>query len=290
MDDSEESRKPKVNTIPKGNLISCRESLKSKNPSWSSFLHGRHWWVGVLYFEKPWLGFSFRLGWKWWFLVIQIHGWVGTGPRRRKGFSCSTRLMAVLLPVGPWPADITERQCVQGACGCRNSRQHAGSCEVQHWGCLSPLGFTHPLSIKCVSPHPLFFVCVCALIIRWLLAYFPNSTLTFLSATEKLGIPSTGKQSKRPRRIPALCTNPLGHGPCPITHTHIKRRMWELHAAYKQKTIRSHVVHFQLCPFYRWGSQIPDSYSDLLAQAHSGSIRAKWCNFFKAATTRPFAV
>lgn len=56
---------------------------------------------------------------------------------------------------------------MQGARRCRNCRQHAGSCEVQHWGCLSPLGFTHPLSIKCVSPHhPLFFVRVCALIIR----------------------------------------------------------------------------------------------------------------------------
>lgn len=146
--------------------------------------------------------------------------------------------MAVLLPAGPWPTDIIERQCVQGARRCRNCRQHTGSCEVQHWGCLSPLGFTHPLSIKCVSPHhPLFFVRVCALIIRWLLAYFPNSTLTFLSATEKLGIPPTGKQSKRPRRIPALRTNPSGHSPCPVTHTHAQRRMWELHAAYKQKAI-----------------------------------------------------
>lgn len=35
----------------------------------------------------------------------------------------------------------------QGARGCRNCRQ-AGSRKVQLWGFLSPLGFTHPLSIR----------------------------------------------------------------------------------------------------------------------------------------------
>lgn len=106
-----------------------------------------------------------------------------------------------------------------GARGCRNCRQHAGLCEVQLWGFLSPLGFTHPLSIKHAFPpsHFSFFVCVCVLIVPWLLACFHNPILTFLTATEKLGIPPTGKQSERPERIPALCTNPRGEGRCPTT-------------------------------------------------------------------------
>lgn len=79
-----------------------------------------------------------------------------------------------------------------------------------HWVLLIPC----PLSV--FLPLSFSLCCVCVFIIRWLLACFPNPTLTFLSATEKLGIPPTGKQSKRPGRIPAPCTNPPGHSPCPI--------------------------------------------------------------------------
>lgn len=119
-----------------------------------------------LFYEKPWVVISptlTSLG-----VMVscypdtQVGGnWAaGGGGGRVAGFTCSTRLMAALFPVALWPADITERQCVQGAQGCRNCRQHEGSCEVQRWGCLSPLGFTHPLSIKCVSPLS-FSLCAC---------------------------------------------------------------------------------------------------------------------------------
>ena len=70
---------------------------------------------------------------------------------RGAGFTCSARLMAALLPVGPLTSKASR---AQGARGCPNSRQQAGSCEVQHWGFLSPLGFTHPLSMRRVSPPP----------------------------------------------------------------------------------------------------------------------------------------
>ena len=70
---------------------------------------------------------------------------------RGAGFTCSARLMVALLPVGPL---TSKASCAQGARGCPNSRQQAGSCEVQHWGFLSPLGFTHPLSMRRVSPPP----------------------------------------------------------------------------------------------------------------------------------------
>lgn len=110
----------------------------------------------------------------------------------------------------------------------------------------------------CFSPF-LFFVCVCVLIIRWLLARFPNPTLTFLSATEKLGIPPTGKQSKRPGRIPALCTNPgtrsvsnRQRGGCENYRQHASRRLSE--ATWSTPTSG---------PFYRWGSRVPEGYSDL---------------------------
>lgn len=141
-------------------------------------------------------------------------GWqLGCGGRGRgPGFTCSARLMAALLPVRPLTSKASR---AQGAFGCPNSRQQAGSCEVQHWGFLSPLGFTHPRPRGVFLPLPLLFVFVCVLIIRGLLACFPNPTLTFPSATEKGGIPPAGKQSKRPGRIPVLCTNPWGHDLCP---------------------------------------------------------------------------
>lgn len=162
----------------------------------------------------------------------------GNGASEGAGCARSTRLMAALLPVRPRP--LTS---LRGSV----SRQHAGSCEVQCWGFLSPLGFTHPLPIKSVSPPRLFFLCVrvCVLIIQWLLACFPNPTWTFLSATEKRGIPSTGKQSERPGRIPALCTNPSGHGPCPIAKEEDERT---LRSMCEQKAPRSYVVHSHLWP------------------------------------------
>lgn len=144
---------------------------------------------------------------------------MGSGPWRRSGLARSTRLMAVPASCGTHGplTSLRGRRGTRGT-GCRNCRQHAGSCEVQLWGFLSPLGFTHPLSIKRVFPSRFsFFVCVCVLIIPWLLACFHNPTLTFLIATEKQGIPPTGMQSKTPERIPALCRNPWGGGQCPIT-------------------------------------------------------------------------
>ena len=59
-------------------------------------------------------------------------------------------------------------------------------------------------------PLPLFFVCLCVLIIRGLLACFPDPTLTFLSATEKRGIPPAGTQSKRPGENSNSVHEPLG--------------------------------------------------------------------------------
>lgn len=75
----------------------------------------------------------------------------------------------------------------------------AGAFSV-HWVLLIPC----PLR---VFPSLLFFVCVCVLIIRWLLACFPNPTLTFLSATEKQAFhPLEGRQ--RGQGESQLCTNP----------------------------------------------------------------------------------
>lgn len=109
-----------------------------------------------------------------------------------------------------------------------------------HWVLLipCPLRVSLPLAFS-------FFVCVCVLIIQWFLACFPNPTWTFLSATEKRGIPSTGKQSERPGRIPALCTNPSGHGPCPIAEEEDARTPRSM---CEQKAPRSHVVHSHLRP------------------------------------------
>lgn len=124
------------------------------------------------------------------------------------GCARSTGLMAALLPVRPRPL-TSPRGSV--------SRQHAGSCEVQRWAFSAHWVLLIPCPLRASLPLAFSsFVCVRVLIIQWLLACFPNPTWTFLSATEKLGIPSTGKQSERPGRIPALCANPPGHGPCPI--------------------------------------------------------------------------
>lgn len=76
-----------------------------------------------------------------------------------RGFTRSARLMAALLPVGPLTSEAGR---AQGARGCPNSRQQAGSCEVQRRGFLSPLGFTHAPSMRRVSPPPaLLCVRVC---------------------------------------------------------------------------------------------------------------------------------
>ena len=117
-----------------------------------SFLRGHYKGAGVLFSEKPWVSFPLWLTWEWWLIIILRHGWVGTGPRSGAGFACSTRLMAALLPVRPRPlTSLRGSVC----------RQHVGLCEVQRWGFLSPLGFTHPLSIKCIFPSPFLSLCAC---------------------------------------------------------------------------------------------------------------------------------
>lgn len=189
------------------------------------------------------------------FLISRYTGVQELGRREGQAFACSTKLMAALLPVGPQLLTSLRGSVCRGHAGVAtagSTRGHvkfsAGAVSV-HWVLLipCPLSVFLPLSFS-------FLVCVCVLIIRWLLACFPNPTLTFLSATEKLGIPPTGKQSKRPGRTPALCTNPSGPSPCPIA----KEEDVRIHTACKQKAFRSHGSTPTSGPFYRWGSWVPE--------------------------------
>lgn len=164
-------------------------------------------------------------------------------------------------------------------------RQHAGSCGVQRWGFLSPLGFTHPLSIKSVSPLSFpFFVCVCVLIIRWLLACFPNPTLTFLSATEKLAFhpleSSQGGQGEF-----QLCAQTLGdtlmsnrRRGCENRTLRASRRLSEA----MQSTPTS-------VPLYRRGPRVPERYSDLhkVTQAQSEQNDSVFENSYHKAFSSP---
>ena len=122
-----------------------------------------------------------------------------------------------------------------------------------HWVLLIPC----PRAV--FLPLPLLFVCLCVLIIRGLLACFPNPTLTFPSAPEKGGIPPAGKQSERPGRIPALCANPWGRGLCPSAKEENGRVTW----AGQHEALGRHVVLSPSHPFYRWGSRVPEGSSDL---------------------------
>lgn len=120
-------------------------------------------------------------------------------------------------------------------------------------------------------------VCVCVLIIQGLLACFPNPTLTFLSATEKRGIPPTGKQSKRPGRIPALCTNPWGRGPCPFAKEEDVRitRGRRAEGSRKPRGPPPPPTHFT-----DEGHESPRGFQRL-AQGHPASITAKQFKFSK---------
>lgn len=70
--------------------------------------------------------------------------------------------MAALLPVGPRPADITERPAVcRGHAGVATAGSTRGHVKFSSGVFLSPLGFTHPLSIKRLS-LPLAFLSLCA--------------------------------------------------------------------------------------------------------------------------------
>lgn len=141
-----------------------------------------------------------------------------------------------------------------------------------HWVLLipCPLRVSLPLAFS-------FFVCVCVLIIQWLLACFPNPTWTFLSATEKLGFPSTGKQSERPGRIPALCTSPPGHGPCPVAEEEAVRTPRSM---CEQKALRSHVVHSHLRPTLQTRVACPRGLQRL-AQVTQVQSKAKRLRFSK---------
>lgn len=135
-------------------------------------------------------------------------------------------------------------------------------------------------------PLPLFFVCVCVLIIRGLLARFPNPTLTFLSATEKRGIPPAGTQSKRPGENSNSVHESLG------TRSVSNRQRGGCEnytAAGEQEALGSHVVHCRLPPILQMRVTVPEGSRDLTL-GHSASIRAKQLNFFKTATTKHFSV